>query len=247
MICSEDQDETKKLRYLAAIAGSDAYQELANDAVFHSEFESAWTIQQLQKLGPGELRGKKEEIHSIAKMFRLLRKAICFGNASDLSEADVPLLTESQSVSDLISKLSVCEKKRNYSNISNEHVLRIFEPETIKSAKTCFDMLPLSLAKGPVITEDQISDSMGDRFFCIKIDSFEEAHLRFREFTAEAESTIRNETIRRRRHRLFKAAVVMTLFLVWFACDQFCLFTESFSVIFMIISLLISIVFLIWG
>ena len=246
-VCAEDRDESKKLQYLAGIAGSDEYQELANDAVFRSEFESKWTIQQLQKLEPGELRKKKEEVCSIAKMLSLLRKAICFGNAADLSETDIPLFENPESVSNLIGKISICKKKRNYSNISDKHVLRIFDPETIKSAKICFDMLPLSLAKEPVITEDQIRDSMGDQFFCIGIDSFEAAHLRFREFTAEAETCIWNETSRRRRHRLFKAAVVMTQFLLWFACDQLCLFTESFSVIFALISLLIGVVFLIWG
>ena len=246
-ICAEDRNESGKLLQLTKIIQSEDYQELVNNHAFRTEYKSAWTVDRLQLLSSEELEEKEAEICNLAKMFRLLQKAILYGNAPSLTQYDFYSFKNTKLVAKLIEKLSACDKQINYSNIDKRHLLKIFDPTTIKSAKECFYMLPLFVTKKSVITEADIQVAMGNRLYCIDIEEFNKVHRDFFIFSNNAEATIQYEKLRRKKHRLFKAAVAMMLFLITFTCEQFGLFSETYSTIFALIMFFISIFYLIWG
>lgn len=246
-ICAEDHNESGKLLQLSKLIQSKDYQELASCHAFRTEYKSAWTVDQLQLLDATELEMKESEIHNLAKMLRLLQRAILCGNAPSLTQHDFCSFRDPKSVTKLIAKLSVSEKQKNYSNIDNWHLLKIFEPATVKFAKECFYMLPLHVTKKPAITEADIQVAMGNQLYCVDIEEFKRVHREFLIFSNNAEAAIQYEKLRRKKHCLFKVAVVMVLFLITFACDQFGLFSEEYSVYFTLMMFLNGLLYLIWG
>jgi hypothetical protein len=246
-ICAENHNESGKLLQLANLIQSEDYRELASNHAFRTEYKSAWTVDQLQLLDATELEMKESEIHNLAKMLRLLQEAILCGNAPSLTQYDFCSFRDPKSITKLIGKLSASKKQKNYSNIDNWHLMKIFDPATVKSAKECFYMLPLHVTKKTAITEADIQVAMGNRLYCVDIEQFKRVHRDFLVFSNNAEATIKYEKLRRKKHRLFKVAVVMMLFLITFACDQFGLFSEAYSTTFSLIMCLNGLLYLILG
>ena len=245
--CADDQEESGRLMQLAKIIRSEDYQELENHHAFRTEYQAEWTVAQLESLSSEELQKKALELHNLAEMLRRLQKAILWGNGPDLTQYDFYSFKNHQLISKLVDKLSLSKTQKNYSNIDDRCLMKIFEPATVKSAKDCFAMLPLFVTKKSQITEEDLRAAMSSRLYCVNIEEFHRVHREFLEFSSQAEETIKNEKQRRRKHGLFKAAVVMTLFLAIFACDQFGLFSQTYTAAFSVMMFFNILLYLIWG
>lgn len=245
--CADDQNDAAKLQYLASIMRSDDYREIENNASILQEHSDTFSVASLEKLTAPELKKRQKEIKALANMFRLLHRAILFGNAPALNADDKPTFDDLQSVSRLSDKIKVSDDRKNFSNITSDCIMKVFDEGTIKSAKECFDLLPLSMAKSSFISEEDLKSALGDKLFCVDAAKLSAIHSNFMGYSSKAEDMIAKEKLRRKKHRLFKVAVVMLMFLVSFACEQFGLFAPQYSALFTILVLVISIVFLIWG
>jgi hypothetical protein len=246
-ICAEDRDESGKLLYLEKVIHSEDYQELVNNQAFCTEYQSEWTIAQLERLSFAELQKKESEIHHLGKMLRLLQKAICYGNAPSLTTDDFCSFKNPLLIAKLNDKLSVGKALRNYTNIDSRNMMKIFDPATVKSAKECFSMIPILVAQKTDISKTDIQTAMGSRLYCVDIEEFNRIHRDFLIFSDNANTVIGNEKQRRRKHRLFKMGVVMTLFGITFACDQFGLFSEAYVSTFSVIMFFNSLLYIILG
>lgn len=246
-ICADDQNESVKLQYLASIMNSDDYRELEENASILREHADTYSVASLEKLKASELKKKQKDIKALANMLRLLHRAILFGNAPELCADDRPSFDDQQSISKLTDKIKVSEARKNFSNITADCVMKVFDDTTLKSAKECFDLLPLAMAKSSFISEDDLKSALGGRLFCIDAAKLSAIHRNFLGYSSKAEEMITNEKTRKKKHRLFKIAVVMLMLLTIFVCDQFALFAPQYSALFTLLVLGISIVFLIWG
>ena len=245
--CAEDYDEGAKLRYLAAILKSNDYIALGEIVAFHREYIEKYSVAVLEKLSASELKNKQREIQNTAKMFRLLQKAIQSGNAPCLTKNDRPEFDNNASIMALIKKLEVGKTKRNFTNLDNSTLMCVFDDSTLKSAQACFDLLPLSVAMKATIVEEDIKAVLGETLFCVDDAQLKKIHRQFLEFSSEAEKTIQNEKVRRKKYWLFKVAVVMLLALLAYTCGQFSVFTPQYSDIFTTIVFILSVVYLILG
>lgn len=246
-ICAENQNESEKLKWLANIIRSDDYAQLQRNTNFRIEYQENYSVEQLEKLDLPELKERKKHIADTSRMFRLLQEAIRFGNAPALRKEDAPDFHDMRTITNLSDRLTVSDRRENFTNIDEKNYMRIFDDKTIKSPKTCFDLLPLSLAQKAEITECDIQNALEGRVFCVDAEKLHAVHSSFLGFSVKAEETLRKEKLRRKKHRLFKIAVVMLLCLVFFACDQFKLFASADSTCVALLFCLSSVVFMIWG
>lgn len=245
--CAENHGEAEKLRCLDSIVGSKEYQELQQNAILGADYQASYSIPQLTKLDPPELTQRKTEITALAKMLRLLKKSILFGNAPALQEMDFPAFRDVNAITNISKQLVVGDSIKNYSNIDEEHCLKVFDASTIKSPEACFELLPLSVSQKAEINEKDIQDALNGRLYCIDIAKVHAVHRDFLAFSAQAEEQIQKDKQKRGKRCLFKVAAIMILFGVLFTCHQFewLTFAELLQISPML--LLSAVVFMIWG
>ena len=246
-LCSDDETEAIKLQFLVNIISSDDYLAFSKSAALKNPFEELYELSKLEVLSNSELKKRRALLHNIVYFNNQLVKSIHFGNGPELTDNDLPDYTSLKSITQLCNKIHISNDVTNYTNISEENALAVFSDTTIKSAQKCFDMLPISVAKADVIDEAMIIQNMGTTLFCINIEEFETCRKNFLVYTEKCENIIADENLRRKKHRLFKIAIVMLCFAVIYTCSQFGLFLDTFTPMLTFIMFFISILFLIWG
>lgn len=245
--CSENGDETTKLQLIASITQSQDYKELSRATALKTPFQDYYSLAVLETLDNSTLLQREELLHKLVSFHTQLIQCVHNGNGSELTPKDLPDFTSNKSIARLLDKISLAHKKTNYSNIDAENALELFSDTTIRSAKECFERLPVSLTMQEVISEEDIEKNMGDTFFCFPIDEFEETHQVFLDFVKKGEQTVRGEKNRRNKHVLLKIAVILLCFGAVFAFSQFGFFPESFTQVLYSVVLIASIIFMIWG
>lgn len=246
-LCADNENEATKLQMLARITQSADYQELSKSIALKKPFEENYSLSALESLDNSGLKKREELLHKIVYLQRQLVRCINYGNGPEITSKDSPDFTSLKSVKRLLSKISLAQEKTNYSNIKSDNVLALFSDATVKSARDCFNMLPISLTKTEKITEADITKNMGDTLYCIDIAEFDSIHREFLRFSEKGEKVIAAEKIRRKKHRLLKTAVVMLSFGAVFICAQFGLLAESYTITLNIAVFLATILYLIWG
>lgn len=246
-LCSDDAIEATKLQLLTSIIQSEDYTALSKSVALKKPFEELYDRTKLGELSNNELKNRSSLLHKLVSINKQLMQSIYSGNGPELTSEDLPDFSSSKSIAELCSKIDLSHNVENYSNISENNVLAIFSDTTIKSAQTCFDMLPVSIAKKEFIDEASIKQYMGGTLYCFNIEEFNACHKNFLELAKKSEAIIEKERFRRKKHRLLKIAIVMLCFGAIYACAQFGLFSDSFTPILTLVMLIIAILFLIWG
>ena len=246
-LCSDDKIEATKLQLLTSIILSEDYSALSKSVALKKPFEDLYNRTKLEELSNRELMNRYSLLHKLVSFNNQLVQSIYYGNSPELTSGDLPNFTSLKSITKLCNKISLSNDVVNYSNISEENALAIFSNTTIKSARKCFNMLPVSITKEEAIDETSIKQYMGDTLYCFNIDEFNAYHKRFLAFVKKSEAIIAKEKFRRKRHRLLKIAIVMLCFGAIYACAQFGLLSDNFTPLFTIIMFIIAILFLIWG
>lgn len=246
-LCSDDKTEATRLQLLTSILQSEDYYALSKSVALKKQFEELYDLTRLEELNNSELKNRYSLLRKLASLDEQLVQCIHSGNGPALISEDLPDFTSLESITKLCNKISLSHKIENYSNISEGNTLSIFSDATIKSAQDCFDMLPVSVSKEDTIDEASINQYIGDTLYCVNIGEFNTCHKNFLGFTEENEAIIAKEKFRRRKHRLLKFATVMLCFGAIYACSQFGLFSDTFTPIFTLVMLIVSILFLIWG
>ncbi len=246
-LCSDDNTKATKLQLLISIMQSADYSELGKSDALKKPFEDLFDRAKLEELSSSELKNRGMILHKLAPLGKQLVHCIHAGNAPELTSEDLPDFTSLKSITKLCNKISLSQSVENYSNISEKNALAIFEDTTKKSAQECFDMLPVSITKAETINEETITRYMGNTLYCINIEEFKTCHKNFLGISEKSEAIIANEKFRRKKHRLWKIAVVMLCFGAIYACSQFGLFSDNFTPVLTLVMLIIAIMFLIWG
>lgn len=245
--CSENKEESARVQLISEIIQSSDYRVLQNAAAIQRPFVASYSVAELEKLDNVELDKRKKLLHKLVSFYEQLRGCIQSGNGPMLSPDDTPDFTSEKSISRLLKKISLSNNKTNYSNIDPSNALAIFDASTVKSAQNCFDSLPVSLSKRKEITESDITNSIGDTLYCIDISEFASIHKHFLEMSKKGEEVISAEKTRRRKHRLFKIAVVLLCFGVIFAFSQFGIIADTYTPALSAVAILAAILYLIWG
>ncbi len=245
--CSENSDEATRLQLIASITQSQDYKELSRAIALQKPFQEYYSLPVLETLDNNTLKKREELRQKLVSFHTQLIQCIHSGNGYELTSKDLPDFTSNKSIARLLGKISLSYKETNYTNIGERDALELFSDTTVRSAKECFQMLPISLTRRESISEEGILNCMGKTFFCIPIDEFEETRKRFLDFARKSEQIVKKEKIRRKKHALLKIATILLSFGAVFAFSQFGLFSESFTQTMYGVILIASIIFMIWG
>ena len=246
-LCSDDETEATKLQLLMSIMQSEAYSVLSKSVALKRTFEDLYDGTKLEELSNSELKNRGSLLHKLVFLNKQLVQSIISGNGPELTSEDLPDFTSLKSITELCDKIRLSHGVENYSNISADNALAIFSDATIKSAQNCLDMLPASIAKEETIDEKTITQCMDNTLYCINIEEFKLCHKNFLGIAKKSEVIITKEKFRRRKYGLLKIAIVMFCFGAIYSCTQFGLLSGSFTPIFVLVMLIISILFLLWG
>ena len=246
-LSADDKTEAVKLRTLRTITQSSDYSTLSKSGSFVQLFDDMFSIKKLDELSQEVLDERAVLLQNIVAFNNHLVESIHFGNAPELTEDDRPDFTSLQSIKAAYDKIQVSSNVTNYTNLTDKNSLNAFSSRTIKSAKDCLKLLPLSTMKLDNIDETLISHNLGDNLFCVNIDEFKNSHSQLLNYIEQKESIIENEKFRKRKHRLLKAAIVMLCGGMFSVCLFLNLFSSGFSALFILVLLIASILFLIWG
>lgn len=247
VLCSDNKTEATKLQLLLNIIQSEYYIELSKSVALNKPFEDFYNITALEVINNNELNKRSFLLPKLVSLNKKIVQCIYFGNGPELTKEDLPIFTSLKSITKLINKINISQDVKNYSNISEENTLDIFSDTTIKSAKTCFDMLPISITKREIIDETTIKNYLSDTLYCVNIDEFIECHKRFLAVTEKGEEIIAQEKIRNKKHILFKISIIMLCFGAIYTCSQFSLLSDKFTYILTLITLITTLLFLILG
>lgn len=245
--CSENKEESARVQLISEIIQSSDYRVLQGTAAIQRPFVANYSVAELEKLDNAELDKRKKLLHKLVSFHEQLLGCIQSGNGPMLSPDDSPDFTSKKSISRLLKKISLSKNKTNYSNIDPSNALAIFDASTVKSAQNCFDLLPVSLSKRKEITESDITNNIGDTLYCIDISEFASIHKHFLEMSEKGETAISAEKIRRRKHRLFKIAIVLLCFGAIFAFSQFGIISDTYTSALSSVAIVAAILYLIWG
>lgn len=246
-LCSDNKTEATKLQLLTSIIQSEDYTALSKSVALKKPFEDLYSRTKLEELNNSELKNRSLLLHKLVDFNEQLMQSIYFGNGPKLASEDLPDFTSLKSITTVCNKISLSPNVENYSNIPEDNALAIFSDTTIKSAQSCFNMLPISITKKSTIDEASIKQHMGDTLYCFNIEEFKSCHKNFLGFAKKSEEIIAKEKFRRKKHRLLKIAIVMLCFGAIYTCSQFCLFSSNFTPVFTLVMLIIAILFMIWG
>lgn len=245
--CSENSNEATKLRLIANITQSPDYKKLSKAASLKTLFQEYYSLSVLETVDNNDLIYREELLHKVGSFYTQFIQCIRSGNGPELKAEDLPDFTSSRSVTQVLNKIIITNKNTNYTNIDEDNALKLFSDTTVRSAQECFGMLPVSLTNQEMISEEDIKTHMGNVFFCIPIDEFEEIHKNYLAFTEKSEQTIQKEKKRRKKHTLLKISIILLCFGAEFAFSQFGFFPEQFIRILYRVTMIVSIIFLIWG
>ena len=208
-LCSDNKDNAEKVSVIAELTDSSDYIIIESSEALKELFQKCYDISVLENLSIEELKKRSKMLHKVASFNKQLIQCIKSGNGSQLSSKDAPDLSSEKSISRLLDMISLAYKQTNYSNISENNALALFSDNTVKSAQKCFDMLPVTLAKQTSITEEQISQYMGNTLYCIDIDEFRQIHKSFLKSTYENEKLIEKNKMHIKKFILIKIAIIM--------------------------------------
>ena len=245
--CSENKEESARVQLISEIIQSSDYKVLQGAAAIQQPFASNYSVAELEKLDNAELDKRKKLLHKLVSFHEQLLGCIQSGNGPTLSPDDIPDVTSEKSISRLLKKISLSKNKTNFSNINPDKALAIFDTSTVKSAQNCFDSLPVLVTKRGDITEADITNSIGDTLYCVDISEFNSIHKQFLEMSEEGEQVISAEKTRRRKHRLFKIAVVLLCFGAIFAFSQFGIIADTYTPALSAVAIVAAILYFIWG
>lgn len=245
--CSDNADETRRLQLLASITQSQDYKELSSATALSEPFQAYYALSVLETLDNNTLLQREELLHKLVSFHSQLIQCIQSGNGPELTPKDLPDFTSNKSIARMLDRISLAHKKTNYSNIGEENALELFSDNTVRSAKACFERLPVSLTTQETISEEDIKSYMGDTLFCIPINEFEETHQVFLDFVSKGEQTVNGEKTRRKKHALLKTAIILLCFGAVFAFSQFGFISESFTQVMYSVIFIASVIFMIWG
>ena len=246
-LCSENKDEAEKQQLLVRITRSPDYKELSHSVALKMLFEEYFSMPRLEVMNDDELKKREELLHKLVSFQSQMLRCIRAGNGPELPPADMPDFASSSSIARLLDKISLAPDITNYTNIRDADALALFSEKTVKSARKCLEMLPISLTRKTTISEADITEQMGKTLYCIPIDEFERAHHDLLDSLQRDEKTIENERFRRKKHILLKISVLLLCFGAVYSFSQFGVFSSSFEAGLTVFLLIVSIIYMIWG
>ena len=246
-LCSDNETEATKLQLMTSIIQSADYSTLSKSVVLKKPFEDLYEYSKLEGLSNNELKTRESLLHKMVYFNGQLVQSIHSGNGPELTNEDQWDFASLYSITNLCNKIHLYHGIMNFTNISEENALAIFSDATVKSAKKCFDMLPISITKTNDIDEETIRRHMGNTMFCVSIEEFRACHKSFLGFAEKSETIIEKEKFRKKKYRLIKIAIIMLCFGSIYTCSQFDLFSDTFTPALTLVMLVIAILFLILG
>ena len=117
------------------------YRELQHRSVFSAEFEKCFSENHLRKNDIKKQDSITEVLPVVSECLEDILYSMKNGDAPSLTSADKPEFTNIDSLEQLSDKLQKATGK-NYSNISDNEFMVIFDDTTVKSIKDIFNDLP---------------------------------------------------------------------------------------------------------
>lgn len=121
------------------ILESKEYSELSAQSASKPIMSKMYTKDILSALSLEELKNIKRCLPLIHQFFSILPLSVRSGQAWRLTESDFPNFSSPESLGRVIDKIKKTTNTENFTNISDQNVLQIFEKSTIKTIDAFFD------------------------------------------------------------------------------------------------------------
>lgn len=139
--CQPENEELAKISMMAVIEQMPEYQELAHRKDFKKEFDQFLTKEKLESFTIDQLKNIQMAIPSIPDCLDNIMYSLKNGNCPLLKLTDRPDFMNKASLDVLSAKLEDGSGK-NYTNISPDEFMKIFDDTTVKSLRKYFDAMP---------------------------------------------------------------------------------------------------------
>lgn len=186
------------------------YQMLRDEMIKTGELIQELDENELRTLTEEQLSVRKQCIKEATLLIRMIKESIYEGNGPMLNGRAKPQWFDLNGIRSLAKEIVLKLGKGNYTNITPENFMEIFNQNTVCSAKDLF----LSLPKDTIDYQNEINRYLDNRAFCISVDEVETLEKQytamlevFRSKQIEAESN-------RRKRRYIKAACGIVLLFI---------------------------------
>ncbi len=195
--CNPTDAELKRESNLQSIIHSETYRELAARKAFRPYFDELFTLDKLRSYTDNELDSARRAVNLIPMVLEDVIFSLRNGAAPSLTPADKPDFLNPSSLQKLIDKLHLSTGK-NYTNISPDDFMRIFEPNTIRTIGTDFGQLDSNCSD----FSSAISQMYAGRSFCISDAEIHAQEVAYRRQIADLNESIES-TKKQRKLRSF--------------------------------------------
>lgn len=200
--CQPANESLAKLSSINAIKCMEAYQELARRTAFREEFAKLLTDEKLQSFSGKQLKSLQAALPEIPDCMDNIIYSLKNGDGPQLTAEDRPDFMNKASVTGLSERLEDSSGK-NYTNISPEEFMTIFEDATVKSIRGVFGQLPAQCRD----YEAALRDLFGSQKYCISEKEIKDLDAEYAGQVDQKQRLLGTGKVLRFKHRLLKAVI----------------------------------------
>ena len=186
--CLPQNANIKKRLNICKITESNEYNELKSYAPFAGQFTHLFSMDKLNGYRPEKLEEIAAVIPKIIPLIDQLNNAIAYGNASELTEEDIPDFTSVKSVEALMGKLKVESAKQNLTNITPDNFMAVFSNKTVKDPTEVLKSVSAADINNPY---DVIKDALKNTIYCIKAEDIKKIQEEYANKIAEIKAKLK--------------------------------------------------------
>lgn len=173
------------------------YQMLKKETAVSEQLMKDFAENKLKSLSEKELDASKQCIKELPELIRMIKEAIVYGNGPALVGHKIPQWSDLKTIRSLANEIVLKAGKGNYTNISPDNFMAVFDKNTVCSAKEIFPLLP----KDTQNYHDEFDRLLHGQAFCVSADEVDNLEKQYEEmvsyFQAKQADIGKSENMRR--------------------------------------------------
>ncbi len=163
--CLPENEQVQKRLYLNEILESQEYIKLKEYEPFYPYFDTFFSKEKLLEYGAPQLSEQRKTIPNVIPAIETLFRAICFGNAMELTEKDIPDFSSAASLKRFSAKLRIEQEHKNITNITKNHFMDLFSEKTVTNPTEALKAITVEDMKN---LGEAMKRNLGQCTYCIK-------------------------------------------------------------------------------
>lgn len=184
-------------RCLQDILSMPEYQILEKETTISGQLMKDFSESELKSLPEKELDARKQCIKEIPELIKMIKEAIASGNGPQLIGHKIPQWSDLKAIRSFAKEIVPKSGKGNYTNISPDNFMVIFDKSTVYSAKDLFPLLP----KDTKNYQTEFDRLLHGQAFCISADEVDDLEKQYEDmvsfFKAKQADVGKSENMRR--------------------------------------------------